>query len=80
MVEELISEIFRKIGHTWKTTGGLIHPSYKDVRRLLDEAQKTVYDEGLNDGDRFEAGRLIIEKRPEGLDIYVYVGNYKGEQ
>lgn len=75
MIADMIASTFERIGHRWKTTEGYVQPSEEDVDQVLDEAAKRLYDCGI--GDRFETGGLIIEKRPHGHDVWVYLGNYQ---
>lgn len=75
MINTIIADVLNRIGHTWKLDSGFIEPDENDVEQMLDAAAATLYD-GV-EGDRFEAGGLIIEKRPNGHDVYVYVGNYQ---
>lgn len=75
MINELIVNIFARIGHTWKVGGRYIDPTEQDVEKLLDEAAVKLYDGAV--GDRLEAAGLIIEKANKGHDVYVYVGNYE---
>lgn len=75
MIEEIVSETFRRIGHVWKSTQGFFHPEEDDVRAALDEAARILYDRDVD--TRLEVGGLIIDKRPDGHDVYVFVGNYK---
>ena len=75
MIEDMVSEIFERIGHMWRTTLTFIQPSAEDVRAVLDEAAVRLYDDDV--ATQFQTGGLIIEKAPTGYDVYVYVGNYE---
>jgi len=69
-----VSEIFRRIGHVWRVGDSYVWPSEDDVSKVLDKAAGALYTRGVE--DRFETGGLIIEKRPKGYSVYVYVGDY----
>lgn len=75
MIEQIVSEVFRRIGQVWKVGNAFIYPDEEDVRQVLDEGAKTLYDGAI--GDRLELGGLIMEKRPKGHDVYIYIGNYE---
>lgn len=76
MIERTISDLFQKIGRTWNLKGGrTVIPTDNDVEEALDEAARILYNEPI--GHRLEIGGLIIEKRPQGHDVYVLVGNYQ---
>lgn len=74
MIPYLVEFVFSHIGHRWSTGNGLIAPDEEDVKIVLDEAAKVLYDSPV--GTRFESAGLIVEKRPDGFDTWVYVGNY----
>lgn len=75
MIEEIVSGVFRKIGHVWRAGDKYIWPEEDDVRRVLDSAAARLYDSDTD--TRLETGGLIIEKRPKGYSVYVYVGDYE---
>lgn len=75
MIAQIVSDVLTRIGHTWKAGGSLITPQPEDVSEVLDEAARVLYDSDT--GTRLETGGLIIEKRPSGHDVFVYVGNYE---
>lgn len=75
MIADLISDIFERIGHTWKIGGKHLTPTEEDVDEVLDKAAAELYDG--DEGDRFELGGVIIEKRNSGHDVYVFIGNYE---
>lgn len=74
MISEIISDVFKRIGHTWKTDRGLIAPSEDDVTAVLDRASAVMYDKA--DEDQYEQGGIIVQKNGAGYDTYVYVGTY----
>lgn len=76
MIEDLVSEIFKRIGHVWKFKNGFAPPSVEDVQGVLDKAVVELYSEDV--GSQFETGGLIIEKRPNNQHaVYVYTGEYQ---
>ena len=75
MIAQIVSEVFERIGHTWRRDGGYVVPDEIDVSHMLDTAAAALYDRDVT--DRYEVGGLIIEKTPSGHDVFVYVGNYK---
>ena len=76
MIERLIHYVFTQRDHRWHLKGGKeIVPSENDVEEALDEAARILYTRDI--GDQLNVGGLIIEKRPIGHDVYVYVGNYQ---
>jgi hypothetical protein len=75
LIEQLVSEIFARIGHTWKTARGHSVPTENEVEKVLDLAAGKLYDRDI--GTRLEIGGLIIDKQASGHDVFVYVGNYK---
>lgn len=78
MIEQLVSDIFRRIGHMWTLDTGFIQPTEEDVRQVLDEAAKHLYDGA--EGDQLETGGLIIERLNEKnqmKSVYVWVGDYE---
>jgi hypothetical protein len=75
MIADLISEVFDRIGHTWKTKTGFIKPSAEDVQFALDRAAAELYTSGV--GAQFESGGLIVQKTKNGYDAFVYVGPYQ---
>lgn len=75
MIADIIADIFKRIGHSWKLDSGFIVPDEKDVSQFLDSAAGTLYTRDI--GDRFEAGGLIIEKTTTGHDVWIFVGNYQ---
>jgi len=75
VLERLISDWFRQNGWTWNLKdGGTVIPSDNDVEKALDEAARILYNE--KPGTKLQVGRLIIEKRHVGHDVYVYYGEY----
>lgn len=74
MIEQIVAEIFERIGHVWMLDSGLTVPTEDDVHRMLDAAAKALYDSPI--GTQFQTGGLVIEKAPTGHDVYVFVGNY----
>jgi hypothetical protein len=75
VIEELVAEIFKKIGHTWKIRGGgFVVPDESDVATALDRAATVLYDS--DPGTVLEMGGLRIEKNTDNLSVYVYVGDY----
>ena len=75
MIVQMIVETFERIGHTWLVGGKDVQPTEDDVQRTLDAAVKRLYNEPV--GYRLHVGGLIVEKRPHGHDVWVYLGNYK---
>jgi hypothetical protein len=75
-LEEELARIFRKNGWQWHLKGDKwIIPDEEDILDALDEAARVLYDKNV--GDRLEVGRLIIEKRPLGHDVYVFAGTFE---
>ena len=75
MIEQIISEFFTRMGWTWNLRGGrVVTPSEEDVLAALDEAAKQLYNQPV--GTQLQVGRLIIEKKHRGHDVYMYVGEY----
>jgi hypothetical protein len=75
LIASLASEVFERLGHTWKI-GGTDHvPTEEDVRVALDKAASILY--SMKTGERIVVGGLIIEKRDHNHDVYIYLGNYK---
>lgn len=75
MIEMMVVDTFDKIGHRWNTDNGKIRVSDEDVKKVLDHAATVLYDGDV--GDKLSVGGLIIEKRPKGYAVYVYLGNYQ---
>lgn len=75
MIAQIVSEVFERIGHTWSFTNADVRPDENLVQQMLDRAAGALYDRDVT--DRYEVAGLIIEKAPDGHDVYVYVGNYK---
>lgn len=75
MIESEIAEFFARQGWTWHLKGDrIVIPSEKDVTAALDQAAVELYKEPV--GTRLEVGRLIIEKKTLGHDVYMYVGEF----
>lgn len=75
MIEEIISKFFRQNGWTWNLKGGrVVSPSEDDVLAALDEAARMLTSEPV--GTRLSVGRLIIEKKHVGHDVYIFVGDF----
>ena len=74
MLEEMIAEALQDTGRLWTLNTGKIVPMADDVRKVLDEAAKVLYDRDV--GARFEAGGLIIEKRERHFEVFVHFGQY----
>lgn len=75
MIADLITDVFMRIGHTWRIGGMNLQPQEDEVEIILDEAATRLYDEPVD--SRFEMGGLIIDKREGGHDVYCYVGSYE---
>ena len=75
MIERIVTDVFHRIEHMWKSERLYFVPSEDDVRKVLDKAAETLYDEPI--GTQLQTGGLIIEKAPKGYDVYVFTGNYK---
>jgi len=75
MIVQMIVETFERIGHTWTVGGKTVQPTEDDVEKTLDEAVRMLYTRPI--GQQLEVGGLIVEKRPHGHDVWVYLGNYK---
>lgn len=75
MIVDWIVEQFERIGHTWTVGGKTVQPTQDDVQKTLDEAVRMLYTRPI--GQQLEVGGLIVEKRPHGHDVWVYLGNYK---
>lgn len=76
MLIHLIKHIFMRTGHQWRIGGTLQDPTEADIRATLDEAASHLYSDEYEVGATFMTGGLIIEKRPQGFDVYVHVGEY----
>ena len=75
MLEELIAEALDRAGHQWKTSQGYIQPTAEDVKIVLDNAVKELYDREA--WTRLETGGLIIDKDADGsFRVSVYLGSY----
>lgn len=75
-LESDIAEVFEKNGWKWSIQNkGYIVPTEEDVEAALDEAARILYNEPV--GSSIEVGRLIIQKKHRGHDVYVYVGPYE---
>lgn len=74
MITRIIADTFDRIGFTWKVGEKRIQPTENDVQEVLDEAVSVLYTRP--EGQQLQVGGLIIEKRPYGHDVWVYVGNY----
>jgi hypothetical protein len=76
VIEQEISRLFRKNGWTWSVKDkGSIVPDEDDVLATLDEAAKLLHDEPV--GAQVEVGRLIIQKKHLGHDVFMFVGEYE---
>lgn len=75
MIVDMVVEIFERIGLTWTIGGRTCQPTEDDVEKTLDEAVKMLYDRDM--GQQLEVGGMIVEKRPIGHDVWVYLGNYQ---
>lgn len=74
LVEELARR-FRVNGWTWTVRGREdVVPEESHIQAALDEAVKMLYDEPV--GAQLEVGRLIIQKKHTGHDVYMFVGEY----
>lgn len=77
-LEEDIANFFALNGYTWNIKGNegveSIAPDEEDVRKVLDEAARRLYD-GKN-GDLILIGRLCVIKQQSGFDVYVLAGSY----
>lgn len=74
MINDIIADLFEKIGHTWRIGGKFIQPNTDHVEKVLDNAAAAMYDSNI--GDRFESGGLIVEKTATGYTVYALVGHY----
>lgn len=75
MIEQTISEWFRKNGWTWRLRGGkIVQPTEQDVLDALDQAAKQLSDQPV--GTILQVGRLAIERTTRGHDVYMFVGEY----
>ncbi len=75
-LESELSEIFHRNGWTWHLKGDRnVVPDEKDIEAALDEAARLLFNE--KPGTRLEVGRLIIEKKHRGHDVYMYIGSYE---
>lgn len=75
MIEEIISEFFARQGWTWHLKKGrVVTPTENDVLAAFDEAARLLTNEPV--GTRLSVGRLIIEKKTLGHDVYMYVGEF----
>lgn len=74
MLEQIISNWFKKNQWTWAIGGGMNVPTEQDIQDALDEAARLLYDEPV--GTQLSVGRLIIEKTASGHDVYMLAGEY----
>lgn len=75
MLEEQIAEALALTGHQWKTSKGYISPTAEDIKIVLDNAAKELYDREA--WTRLETGGLIIDKDADGsFRVSVYLGSY----
>ncbi len=74
MIEETIVRVFNMVKHTWRVSGVDIAPNQDDVQRTLDEIAKVLQNAEV--GDTLSVAGLVVEKRPQGHDVYCYVGSY----
>jgi hypothetical protein len=74
-LESELSEYFVRNNWHWKLKDGSRPPTEDDIERALDEAARLLYTEPV--GAQLEVGRLIIQKRHRGHDVFVYVGPYE---
>ena len=77
----VVSEVHALIvdrGIHWKIDGELKTPSEDDVARVLDKMRETLY--ASDDNDQIEIGHLIGIKTEHGLDIYLHIGEYNGNE
>lgn len=75
MLEFMIAEWFDRHNWTWHLKGGrTVVPSDTDITQALDEAARQLYNEPV--GTTLEVGRLIIRKKHQGHDVYMYAGEY----
>lgn len=76
MLETRIADMLKAVGIQWNLKGGKrVQPTEEDVEKALDEAARVLYNGSI--GDRLDVAGLIIEKMPNGHDVYVYVGTYQ---
>jgi hypothetical protein len=76
LIVRIILGIFRQTGRTWNIGGKPVQPSEDDVRKVLDQAAKTLYS---RDVGGFTMGGLHVERNdanPKEFDVYVHVGTY----
>ena len=74
-LEDELADVFAKNQWTWNLKqGDPIVPDADDIADALDEAARMLYDEPV--GAQLEVGRLIIQKKHLGHDVFVYVGDY----
>lgn len=74
-VTDEIARIFRKNGWTWNIKDkSSIVPDEDDIEAALDEAARVLYNEPV--GTQLEVGRLIVQKKHNGHDVYIFVGEY----
>lgn len=74
-LESDIAQAFEREGWTWNLKKGEVVPSEEDIEAALDEAARVLYNEPV--GSILTVGRLIIEKKHRGHDVYVYAGAYE---
>jgi hypothetical protein len=79
MLEQTISDLFEQLGHTLvvvdeKGNKTEVTPTDNEIETILDRAVQELYTEKV--GNRFNGAKLIVEKRPIGYDVYLYVGHY----
>lgn len=76
MSEELV-ELFKARNYKWTLQdGSKIIPSVEDMARTLAAIDEKIETEP--DGTVLSVGRLLANKQPDGLEIYIYIGDYNG--
>lgn len=76
-LESDLADTFKRHGWVWKIKGhpdGII-PTEDDIEAALDEAARLLYNETV--GTQLEIGRLIIKRKHDGFDVYIYAGPYQ---
>lgn len=74
-LESDLADIFSDNDWTWSTSEGSRVPREEDFELALDAAAKELYNEDV--GTQLEVGRLIIKKKHQGHDVYVFAGTYQ---
>lgn len=72
-----LSDLFHRFNYQWKLKDGShVIPTVEQIQETLDKIAERVENDG--EGTVLSVGRLLANKQPEGLEIYLYIGDYDG--